>query len=278
MTTETRRATRQLIQPDVPAFDASALDELTEDALVDLLMSIADDEFVIGYRDSEWTGIAPMLEEDVAFSSISQDEIGHARVLYEMVSRFRADTPDQLAFKAQPDFYHHARLIDHPITDWAFTITRRWLYETADFVRLSALADSSFKPLADLVAKIRREERYHLMHIEAWLERLATRPGEPHDRVVDALRALGPDVFTVFAPLGGEEVLVAAGILEAPMARLAEQWRASANERLMARGLPTLSEGAPPADGRDHTAPAQSFVDLWKDFTSVAFLEEGVEW
>ena len=51
----------------------------TRDAVAELLLTLADDEFVLGFWDSEWTGIAPMLEEDVATSSIAQDEIGHAR-------------------------------------------------------------------------------------------------------------------------------------------------------------------------------------------------------
>ena len=55
------------------------LDIAARDALAELILSAADDEFVIGFWDSEWTGIAPMLEEDVATSSIAQDEIGHAR-------------------------------------------------------------------------------------------------------------------------------------------------------------------------------------------------------
>ena len=46
-----------------------------------LLIEYADDELILGWRDSEWTGIAPSLEEDVAFSSIAQNEIGHARAL-----------------------------------------------------------------------------------------------------------------------------------------------------------------------------------------------------
>src|SRR5256885_1087110 len=50
----------------------------------DLLLTIADDELVLGWRNSEWTGIAPFLEEDVAFSSIAQNEIGHARALYQL--------------------------------------------------------------------------------------------------------------------------------------------------------------------------------------------------
>src|SRR5579884_3746903 len=53
------------------------------------LLGLADDELVIGWRDSEWTGIAPVLEEDVAFSSIAQNEIGHARAVYEVADEIR---------------------------------------------------------------------------------------------------------------------------------------------------------------------------------------------
>ena len=49
------------------------LDTAAREALAELLLSVADDEFVIGFWDSEWTGIAPMLEEDVATSSIALD-------------------------------------------------------------------------------------------------------------------------------------------------------------------------------------------------------------
>ena len=278
MTTEARLPTRQLIQPDVPAFDAGTLDEVSTDALVELLMSMADDEFVIGFRDSEWTGIAPMLEEDVAFSSIAQDEIGHARAWYEMVARFRSDSADELAFKAQPSLYSHARLLDHPRGDWAFSVTRRWMYDTADSVRLAALADSSFTPLADVVAKIRREERYHLMHLDSWMRRLATHPGRPREELVAALQVLAPTAFTVFTPLGGEEVLVSEGFLAAPMVELAGRWKSGVDSTLSELGLPTMPEIRPPADGRDHAQPSESFVELWKDFTSVASLEEGAEW
>ena len=52
----------------------------------DLLLALADDELILGWRNSEWTGIAPFLEEDVAFSSIAQNEIGHARALYELAA------------------------------------------------------------------------------------------------------------------------------------------------------------------------------------------------
>ena len=65
---------------------------------VDLLLALADDELILGWRNSEWTGIAPFLEEDVAFSSIAQNEIGHARALYELAARELGTDADALAF------------------------------------------------------------------------------------------------------------------------------------------------------------------------------------
>ncbi|HEU0237241.1 MAG TPA: Phenylacetic acid catabolic protein, partial [Candidatus Limnocylindrales bacterium] len=142
---------------------ASDLVPATRTALSLLLLSMADDEFVIGFTDSEWTGIAPLLEEDVAMSSIAQDEIGHARALYELLADVVADgrDADAWAYDRPPEGFYHARLLDHPRGDWADTIVRRYLYDTADAVRLAALAGSSFEPLRDLVGKLVREERYH---------------------------------------------------------------------------------------------------------------------
>jgi ring-1,2-phenylacetyl-CoA epoxidase subunit PaaC len=131
------------------------------------LLGLADDELIVGWRDSEWTGIAPLLEEDVAFSSIAQNEIGHARALYELLS----DDADALAFDRSPDEYRCAPFVELKLLDWAHTIARRWLYEVADEIRISALKESL--PLA---AKIDREETYHRMHAEMWHERLRAAP------------------------------------------------------------------------------------------------------
>jgi ring-1,2-phenylacetyl-CoA epoxidase subunit PaaC len=278
VTTEARRPTRQVIQPDLPAFDATTLQPQLRDAVAELLLTMADDEFVIGFRDSEWTGIAPMLEEDVAFSSIAQDEIGHARLLYEMRAALTGEHPDRVAFHRQPHQYRHARLIDQPRHGWGFTIARRWLYDTADSVRLAALAKSSFTPLAEVVAKIRREERYHLMHLDVWLERLATTRGKPRGKVLSALKDLLPQALSVFTPLPAERQLVDAGVLSAPMHELAARWRSEANARLCALNLRPIPEGEPSADGRERPEGAAAFKELWEQFTSVARLEEGATW
>lgn len=283
MTTEARRPTRQLIQPDLPRFDPGDLPPDVRDALARLLLAMADDEFVIGFWDSEWTGIGPMLEEDVAFSSIAQDEIGHARIFYEMLGTLTGEQPDRIAFGRAAEDYRHAALVDHARHDWAFSIARRWLYETADAVRLDALRETSFTPLREVVAKVRREERYHLMHMDSWLRRLAEGTAEPRHRLEQAFAELAPDAASVFTPLDGEELLIEAGILGASLADLAQRWHGEAGATLERLGLPrpearSGQDGLPAAGGRDHRPPSKAFNWLWTEFTSVARLEEGAEW
>ncbi len=275
--TEARLPTRQLIQLDVPQFDTAALDPLTRNAVSELLLTMADDEFVLGFCDSEWTGIAPMLEEDVAFSSLSQDEIGHARIWYEMLAQLTDDTADHIAYGRRPHEFHHADLVDHPRTDWAFTIARRWLYETADSVRLDALSDASWTPLAAIVAKVRREEKYHLMHLDVWLRRLADGGDEARARLESALVRLIPDALSVFATLDSEQTLVDAGILAEPMSALARTWSAQANARLSGLGF-SFGELSQKSGGRDRSVPSDAFKWLWGEFTSVYRSEEGATW
>src|SRR6476619_6712122 len=141
-----------------------------------ILLEIADDELILGWRDSEWTGIAPLLEEDVAFSSIAQNEIGHARALYELVARERGTTADELAFDRSPDEYLCAQIVELRLLDWEKTIARHVLYEEADAQRLEQLKRSSDAEIAGLAAKIDREEIYHRMHAQMWHERLQNEP------------------------------------------------------------------------------------------------------
>ena len=153
-----------------------------------LLLEIADDELILGWRDSEWTGIAPFLEEDVAFSSIAQNEIGHARALYELAARELGTTADGLAFDRRPDEYRCSRLVELRLPEWERTIARHVLYEQADAERLARLKDGGDEELAGLAAKIDREEAYHRLHAEMWHERLKDEPR--YEAALEELRPL----------------------------------------------------------------------------------------
>jgi ring-1,2-phenylacetyl-CoA epoxidase subunit PaaC len=159
----------------------------------ELLLAIADDELILGWRDSEWTGIAPFLEEDVAFSSIAQNEVGHARALYELAARDLGTTADELAFDRKPEEYRCTQLVELRLPDWERTIARHVLYEQADAERLERLKASDDGEIAGLAAKIDREEVYHRLHAEMWLERLK---GEPRfTAALDELRPLAEAVL-----------------------------------------------------------------------------------
>jgi ring-1,2-phenylacetyl-CoA epoxidase subunit PaaC len=137
------------------------------------LLRLADDELILGWRNSEWTGIAPFLEEDVAFSSIAQTEIGHARAWYELAAKELGSDADSLAFDREPDDYLCSPLVELRLADdWARTIARHWLYESADAIRIGALKASDDPDVAGLAEKIDREEAYHRMHAAMWEERL----------------------------------------------------------------------------------------------------------
>jgi ring-1,2-phenylacetyl-CoA epoxidase subunit PaaC len=207
-----------------------------------LLLAIADDELILGWRNSEWTGIAPFLEEDVAFSSIAQNEIGHARALYDLAARELGTTADELAFDRTPAEYCSAPLVELRRLEWARTIARHWLYETADEIRIAALKSSEDPEIAGLAAKIDREEAYHRMHADMWIDRLLS-TDEGRTRLNDAIDELWP---------------YALGVLDDV---LRPGFVARAQERL-GRALPDVE----PVPRGAHEA---ELSELWEEMTSV---------
>ena len=208
-----------------------------------LLLELADDELVVGWRDSEWTGIAPTLEEDVAFSSIAQNEIGHARAAYELAARELGTTADELAFDRTPDDYRCAPLVELRLLEWAHAIARRWLYEQADHLRIETLMESDDAELAGLARKIDREEAYHRMHAELWAERL-----RDEWRFRDAVDELWP---------------YALGMLpEALRPRLCER----------------VGRGMTDTQGFERGSHTQELTELWDEMTSVRRTAPGAQW
>ena len=206
-----------------------------------LLLSLADDELILGWRDSEWTGIAPTLEEDVAFSSIAQNEIGHARALYELAAAELDSSPDALAFDREPGAYRCAPLVELRLLDWAHAIARRYLYEEADRLRLDVLRHGDDVELAGLAAKIDREEVYHRLHAEMWAGRLHDEP-----RFRAAVEELWPFALGVVEP----------------------ELRAELGRRV----------GLEPVAAQERGEHTPELAELWEQMTEVRRLAPGAEW
>jgi len=179
-----------------------------KETLIELLYQLADDELVIGHRDSEWLGLAPHIEEDIAYASIAQDEIGHAAIFYTLLSELGEGSVDDLAFLRPANQRRNAVLLerpngqgtylDNPRFEWGYAVARRLAYDLFDALRLEGLAGSSYLPLAQVANKIRREERYHLLHQMTWFKRLASGSGEAREHLARGLERVWPDLPGLF--------------------------------------------------------------------------------
>lgn len=258
--------------------DRLSLGGPTRDALAAYLLAWADDELVLGHRDSEWTGFAPQIEEDVAFSSIAQDEIGHAALLYGITAELTGDDADRLALRRPAEQYRHAALLARPNGDWAHTIARHYLYDLADSLRLVAASGSSFVPLAGAARKMAREEHYHRLHGAAWWDRLGDGTPESRDRLTAALRALLPLVAGLFGATPGEELLRHDGIAPRPAGELYDEWRGLVRpllEPLDASLVPLLDRAPEP---RMPGPPGDDFRALHAEMTLVSASGLGERW
>ena len=224
-----------------------SLNAVVKQAVVSLLYRLADDELIIGHRNSEWTGHGPILEADIAFSSMAQDEMGHAQAYYQLLHQLGEPDPDTLAFGRKPREFRCASLVCLPKGDWGFSVLRQFLYDASETVRLTALGDSSLVPLAQLAEKLHGEEKYHLMHGRSWVLRLGHATDDSHQKMQSALDYAYPHALGLFEPTECDEPLAQAGISPREE-ELKRQWESAVAPVLADAGL-TVPEGAKPLYG-----------------------------
>jgi ring-1,2-phenylacetyl-CoA epoxidase subunit PaaC len=182
---------------------------MNNEGIKDLLLKIADDALIIGHRNSEWTGIGPMLEEDLAFSSMAQDKIGHAIALYKILHEVLGEAdPDTLGFKRQEEDFKCCQFVELPIGEYDFTLMRHFLFDHAEWIRYDMLASSSFQPLAQLAKKIKGEIKYHTLHADTLVKQLAKGSEESKARLQSALNYAWPFALGIFEKGDFEAALI----------------------------------------------------------------------
>jgi ring-1,2-phenylacetyl-CoA epoxidase subunit PaaC len=156
-------------------------------AIKELLYKMADDLLIIGHRNSEWTGLGPILEEDIAFSSMAQDKIGQSQALFQLLHELGEQEPDIVAFTRNAKQFHNAQFVELPNGDYDFSLMRHFLYDVADQLRFEMLANSSYEPLAKVARKIKGELKYHVFHANTWIVKLGSANEESKARMQTAL-------------------------------------------------------------------------------------------
>jgi ring-1,2-phenylacetyl-CoA epoxidase subunit PaaC len=249
------------------------------EAIKDLLYKMADDQLIIGHRYSEWTGIGPVIEEDIAFASLAQDKIGHALALYTILHDvFEEDVPDKIAFTRNAGEFHNTKLAELPIQGFDFEIIRHFLFDFSEYLRFQALSNSSHERLAKTAKKFVSEIKYHILHGETWVNQLGNGTEESKARLQNALNKAFPLAIAVFEKGDFEQELIDKDIFIGE-AELKTQWLEKIGPILEKAGLriPLNFDEEAGLGGRKgiHTEHLQPLLD---EMTEVFALEPEAEW
>ncbi len=161
-------------------------------ALFAYVLTLADDALVLGHRLSEWSGQAPMLEEDIALSNLALDLIGQARLFYAYAGEIEGKGRDEdaLAYLRDEHAFSNILLVEQPNGDFAATMVRQLLYAAFMHPYLQALQGSKDARLGEIAAKAVKEMAYHVRHAAEWVIRLGDGTEESHARAAAALEEL----------------------------------------------------------------------------------------
>ncbi|UCG23856.1 MAG: phenylacetate-CoA oxygenase subunit PaaC [Chloroflexota bacterium] len=245
-------------------------------ALGERLLAMADDELILAHRNSEWTGHAPILEEDIAFANIAQDELGHAMLWYSLLADLTGDDPDHLAFFREAAGFRCSQMVELPRGDWAFSMLRQYLFDAYEMVLLAELAGSSYRPLAEAAAKMRPEEIYHRRHTGAWIRRLGLGTAESNGRVQRALETLWPMTGQLFWMADDYSILTAAGIMP-DLTQVAVRWSEMVEPFLVDVEL-SLPIGVDNKALPPRGAHSPYLAPLLAEMQEVARLDEAAQW
>ncbi|SEB21301.1 1,2-phenylacetyl-CoA epoxidase subunit PaaC [Variovorax sp. YR216] len=181
---------------------------------VQYLLRIGDTCLIHAQRISEWSGHAPILEEDIAMSNMALDLIGQSRAVLTLAGQLegRGHDEDQLAFLRQEKDFRNFTMVELPRGDFAFTVMRNAMMATLMKLLWERLADSSNAELSAIAGKAIKEARYHQQHAADWVVRLGDSTDEARQRIEKALRDLWLYVPELFDTDAIDEAASAEGI------------------------------------------------------------------
>lgn len=245
-------------------------------AAKDLLYKMADDQLIIGHRNSEWTGFGPLLEEDIAFSSMAQDKLGQSEHLYNLLHELGEADADTVAFTRNANQFHCCHLVEMPIGEYDFSLMRHFLFDMAEAIRFEMLVESSYENLSLIARKFKGEIKYHTMHANTWVQQLAHGNEESKARMQSALNECWPLALGIFEEGEHENTLKEAGIFAGEKA-LQEKWLAEITPLLEKAELNIPANSTPVLGGRkgEHTAHLQPLLD---EMTEVYSIDPSADW
>lgn len=249
-----------------------------EDPLFHYVLALGDDALVLGHRLSEWSGRAPMLEEDIALSNLALDLIGQARLYYAYAAEVegKGRNEDDLAYFRDARDFRNVLLVEQPNGDFAATMMRHLLFASFMHPYLEALARSQDVRLAEIAAKAVKEMAYHVRHSADWVIRLGDGTEESHRRTANAMADLWPYTAELFQ-MDEHETALATGGIAVQRNGMAATWKGKLTRTFADARLDWPADGAVQTGGRTglHT---EAFGKMLAEMQSLARAHPGVTW
>jgi len=191
-------------------------------ALVNLILVLADNKYFLGRRLSEWCPGGPSLESSVAAAALAQEELGHARALYPLLEDMPVtEAPGPLQRGNERDRRYVVSFLDEPLPTWAHVVAALALVDPALTVMFNALRECRFEDLRKRAARIPGEETFHRKYADGRVRDLARTDGG-RAALQARVDELLPEMLCWFGPADEEGVreLKAQGLLSMDSAEL----------------------------------------------------------
>jgi len=247
-------------------------------AIKDLLFKIADDQLILGHRSSEWIGLGPLLEEDIAFASKAQDKVGQSLAFYTLLETLGERDPDTIAFSRSAENFHNSTFVELPNGEFDFSIVRHFLFDNAEYIRFQLLSDSTYEPLSKLAIKIKGEIQYHILHANEWIKQLANSNAETIARMQVSLDYALPFALGIFEKSTLEDELIVEGLF-AGEEKLQRLWEVKINEVISDTeiNLPSI-DSLEPAYGGRYGIHTEHLQPLLTEMGEVIQSDPNAEW
>ena len=177
-------------------------------SLIDYTLHLADNALIIAQRNAEWCGHGPILEQDIAITNISLDQLGQSRNFYQYAAILIGNnaTEDSLAYLRTEREFKNCLLAEQPNGDWAQTVLRQFFFSAYQFLLYEKLQHSNDEQLAAIAAKALKEVTYHQRWSSEWVIRLGDGTEESHQRMLNAIDELWRYTGELFVAAGYEAV------------------------------------------------------------------------
>jgi ring-1,2-phenylacetyl-CoA epoxidase subunit PaaA len=167
------QAVRQHIQAGGLIESESEMSAEYKQELIRILTVSGDTELVSAPAYWYAARSAPSTNAMVSALAIIQDELSHAHIAYHLMEDLGVDK-EWLIYERPPKQYKYPYAFDVPLENWNELVTANALYDQAGYTLLGDVyKHTSFAPWKRALAKVDKEESFHLRHGQNWMRRIA---------------------------------------------------------------------------------------------------------